>query len=199
MKNKLLVIIGLIVFIELFIFHNSGVFFLLLAFALYVLSVQKGEKMYASIALIFALLAVLSMTTLRWLIPAGIIYWLYLHYKRDSYTPAFFGTYQTEEKPYPWKNQAITRVFGNATIDATKTILPLEPAFISIFQGIGKTTILVPYDVECYIAINQGYGKVLINGESVKVTEGIVLEKGGRRKLMIHVSIGLGEVEIWQR
>ncbi|MGM9951451.1 MAG: cell wall-active antibiotics response protein LiaF [Lysinibacillus sp.] len=199
MKNKLLLLIGLLFFIELFIFHNGGVFFLLIAFALYVLSVQKEEKMYASIALVFALLAILSMTTLRWLIPAGIIYWLYQHYKRDSYTPVFFGTYETEEKPYPWKNQAVTRLFGDVTIDATKTILPLEPAFISIFQGIGKTTILVPYDVECYIAVNQGYGKVLINGEPIKSTGSIVVEEGGRRKLMIHVSIGMGEVEIWQK
>lgn len=199
MKNKLLVIIGLIVFIELFIFHNGGVFFLLIAFALYVLSVQKGEKMYTSIAIVFAVLAILSMVTLRWLMLAGFIYWLYQHYKKDAYTPAFFGTYQTEEKPYPWKNQAITRVFGNVTVDATKTILPLEPAFISVFQGIGKTTILVPYDVECYIAVNQGYGQVLVNGEPVKPAGALILEEGGRRKLMIHVSIGLGEVEIWQR
>lgn len=199
MKNKLLIIIGLIIFIELFVFHNGGVLFLLVAFALYVLSVQKNEKMYASIALVFAILAILSMVTLRWLIPVAIIYWLYHHYKRDAYVSAFFGTYQTEEKPYPWKNQGVTRVFGNVTIDATKTILPLEPAFISIFQGIGKTTILVPYDVECYIAVNQGYGRVFINGEPVTSTQSIVIEEGGRRKLMIHVSIGLGEVEIWQK
>ncbi len=199
MKNKLVIIIGLIIFIELFVFHNGGVLFLLVAFALYVLSVQKNEKMYATIALVFAILAILSMVTLRWLIPAGIIYWLYHHYKRDAYVPAFFGAYETEEKPYPWKNQGVTRVFGNVMIDATKTILPLEPAFISIFQGIGKTTIIVPYDVECYIAVNQGYGKVLVNGETVTSQQRIVIEEGGRRKLMIHVSIGLGEVEIWQK
>lgn len=199
MENKLLVIVGLIVFIELFIFHNGGVLFLLVAFALYVLSIRKGEKMYATMALVFALLAILSMVTLRWLILAGIIYWLYRHYKRDSYMPVFFGKYQTEEKPYPWKNQAVTRIFGNITIDATNTILPLEPAFISVFQGIGKTTILVPYDVECYIAVNQGYGKVLVNGVPVESMKSIILEEGGRRKLMLHISIGMGEVEIWQR
>ncbi|WP_431028928.1 LiaF domain-containing protein [Lysinibacillus sp. LZ02] len=196
MKNTILIIIGLIIFIELFLFHNGGVWFLLFAFALYRLSVRKGEKMYAVAALIFFLLALLSMVTVRWLIPVAVIYWLYTRHRKELYVA---GPYMTPEKPYAWQQQAVTRLFGNITIDATNTILPLEPTFISIFQGIGKTTIFVPYDVACTIVVNQGFGKVLINGHVTDAKKQVLLDQGARRTCMIHVSNGLGEVEIWQK
>lgn len=195
MKNTILIILALIIFIELFIFHNGGVFFLLLAFGLYVYSLRKGEKSYATLALVFVLIAIMSMVTLRWLIPVAVIYWLYTRGKKETY----IHPYTTAETSYVWNNQAVTRLAGNVTIDATKTILPLEPTFISVFQGFGKTTIYVPYDVECTIAINQGYGKVSVNGKTIDSKERVLLDEGARRKCMIHVSNVVGEVEVWQK
>ena len=195
MKNTVLIIFALIIFIELIIFHNGGVFFLLLALGLYVYSLRKGEKSYATLALVFVLLAILSMVTLQWLIPVAVIYWLYARSKKESY----IHPYTTAETPYAWHNQAVTRLAGNVTIDATKTILPLEPTFISVFQGFGKTMIYVPYDVECTIAINQGYGKIHVNGKTIDSKERVLLDEGARRKCMIHVSNAVGEVEVWQK
>lgn len=193
LRNQILIIAGLIIFIELFILRNGGVLFLFVALALYLHSVKKNEKTYAGVALIFFVLAVLSMKTVMWLVPIVVIYWLYKKYYREE-TLGFV----TSSTPYAWQDLVIHKLFGPIVIDTTNTILPLEPTFISVIQGFGRTIVYIPYDVTCTVHISQGYGKVRVNGASTE-RERFEIESDSRRKVMLQITNGLGEVEIWQK
>lgn len=193
LRNQILIIIGLIIFIELFILKNGGVLFLLVALGLYLYSLKKDEKTYAGVALVFFVLAVLSMQTVVWLVPIGVIYWMYKKY----YLEETFG-YVTPSTPFAWQDLVVHKLFGPIVIDTTNTILPLEPTFISVTQGLGRTTVYIPYDVTCTVHISQGFGKVSVNGvESQKMR--FEIESDSRRKVMLQITNGIGEVEIWQK
>ena len=193
LRNQILIIVGLIIFIELFLLKNGGVLFLLVAFGLYLHSLKKNEKTYAGVALIFFVLAILSMKTVMWLVPIAVIYWLYKKY----YHQETFG-YVTSSTPFAWQDLVVHKLFGPIIIDTTNTILPLEPTFISIIQGFGRTVVYIPYDVTCTVHISQGFGKVRVNGVDT-YQEQFEIESDCRRKVMLQITNGLGEVEIWQK
>lgn len=193
MRNQLLIIAGLIIFIELFLLKNFSVLFLLVALALYLHSLKKNEKSFAVAALIFFVLAVLSMKTVMWLVPIGVIYWLYKKYYRQE----TFG-YVTSTTPFAWQDLVVHKLFGPIVIDTTNTILPLEPTFISVIQGFGRTVVYIPYDVTCTVHISQGLGKVRVNGVDTH-QEQFEIESDCRRKVMLQITNGFGEVEIWQK
>jgi predicted membrane protein len=193
MKNQLLIVAAILIFIELFLLRNFAVLFLLVAIAAYLYSFKKGDKSFAGLALVFFVIAILSMRTVVWIVPIIAIYWLYVRYwRKDTYA------YGTSETPYAWQDVTVTKLFGPITVDTTNTILPLEPTFISVVQGVGRTVITVPYDVTCTIHVSQGLGKFHVNGVQTFKNR-LELESDSRRRMMIHVTNGFGEVEIWQK
>jgi len=207
----------LIVFVELTVFNNGGAFFLLLgAFFLY-RSFAKGKKVYFWIGASFILVAIITIWSLRFFVVCVLIYILYKqatnHQKEVKVEARHFelGTVQKNDlvlpssmpmEHYKWQDIQIQNFLGDYTIDVTETILPAGTSVITIRQGIGKVTIILPYEVPFKLQYSTliGEAKLLHHTPKRLWNERITFEDGdvtnAKRKLVIHIATWLGDVEV---
>lgn len=103
---------------------------------------------------------------------------------------------------YKWQDIQIQNFLGDYTIDVTETILPAGTSVITIRQGIGKVTIILPYEVPFKLQYSTliGEAKLLHHPPKRLWNERITFEDGdvtnAKRKLVIHIATWLGDVEV---
>lgn len=151
---------------------------------------QSWGKVLFWIGLIIIIFSILNMIAVRFLILVAIIMFI-IHYikKREESTVIkpkflvhdeknqeflyritplfehrFFGTEETEESPYTWRDINIHGGFGDRIVDLSNTVLLDETAVISIRHILGNIEIYVPYEVEVNIHHSALYGEALILG-----------------------------------
>ncbi|QBK25749.1 cell wall-active antibiotics response protein LiaF [Ureibacillus thermophilus] len=213
-----ILIMLLIFFVELTFFNNGGAFFLILgAFFLY-RSFSKGKKIYFWIGALFFFIALLTIWSLRLFIVCILIYILYKNATNQHKETAIQGEHFEQGmiqkndlllpssmppmEHYKWQDILIQNFLGDYTIDATETILPSGTSVITIRQGIGKVTIILPYEIPFKLQYSTliGEAKLLDYPPKRLWNERITFEDGNpvnsKRKLVIHVATWLGDVEV---
>lgn len=215
--TTIVLLILLIIFAELAIFNNGGAFFLIVGALFLYRSFAKGKKLYFWLGAFFIFLAVLAIWTLRFFIVCLLIYLLIQHATKKQKEVAIhsedfaFGTIQKNElfhsssmpmENYKWQDLQIQNFLGDYTIDVTETILPAGTSVITIRQGIGKVTILLPYEIPFRLQYSTliGEAKLLHHPPKRLWNERLIFEDGNpdeaKRKLVIHVATWLGDVEV---
>ena len=151
---------------------------------------ESWGKVMFWVGLIAIIFSVLNMIAVRFLILVAIIMFV-IHYikKREETTTIkpkflvhddenqeplyrmtplfqqrFFGTEETEDTAYTWRDINIHGGFGDRIIDLSNTVLLDDTAVISIRHILGSIVIYVPYEVEVSIHHSSLYGKALIFG-----------------------------------
>lgn len=207
----------LIVFTELTIFSNGGAFLLIIGALLLYRSFSKRKKFSFWLGIFFIFLAILAIWSLRFFIVCVLIYILYKHISKDQNTVTIdanafeLGTIQKNQllnsnalmkENYKWQDIQMNNFLGDYTIDATETILPAGTSVITVRQGIGKVTIILPYEIPFRLQYTTiiGEAKLLHYPPKRLWNERLVFEDGdpteAKRKLVIHVASWLGDVEV---
>ncbi|NLY79992.1 MAG: cell wall-active antibiotics response protein [Lysinibacillus sp.] len=207
----------LIVFTELTIFSNGGALLLIIGALFLYRSFSKRKKLNFWIGAFFIFLAILAIWSLRFFIVCVLIYILYKHITKGQHTVTIDshdfeqGTIQKNQlvnrntftmENYKWQDIQMNNFLGDYTIDVTETILPIGTSVITIRQGIGKVTIILPYEIPFRLQYTTiiGEAKLLQYPPKRLWNERLVFEDGNpteaKRKLIIHVASWLGDVEV---
>jgi predicted membrane protein len=213
----------LLIFIEAMFFHNGSVLFVLFGIGLIYISLRKRSRLFFWSGIAFLGVALLSMWSLRLLIAATMVYILVRLWKGDETqqviepflgdveTPnaiiqnKLFSVQTTPFHAYEWQDVHVQGIYGNITIDATQTVLPKGTSFVSVRQGIGKISVIVPYEIPVRIHYTTLLGDARLFGASKKRlwNQSIVLQNGyaeaqgsATSELVIAVSTWLGDVEV---
>lgn len=151
---------------------------------------QSWGKVIFWIALIIIIFSILNMIAVRFLILVAIIIFVinYIKTREETVTikpkflvhddenreflyritplfkNRFFGTEETEDTAYTWRDINIHSGFGNRIIDLSNTVLLDDTAVISIRHILGNIEVYVPYEVEVSIHHSSLYGKAFILG-----------------------------------
>ncbi|MTH51854.1 cell wall-active antibiotics response protein [Bacillus mangrovi] len=113
-----------------------------------------------------------------------------------------FGTQQTPEEVYEWKDINIQTGVGDTVIDLTNTVLPKGEAVIFIRGFIGNIQIFIPYDAEVSLkhSVAAGAVNVLDYQEPRKLNCTINLQTEGyleaKEKIKICTSLLTGDLEV---
>ncbi|RJS61258.1 cell wall-active antibiotics response protein LiaF [Bacillus sp. PK3_68] len=168
----------IIILIEATFFHNDFVFSLFFGAAMIYFGRKWNKSWFGKLLFWFgvflSIMMILSMSSLRMLVLAGLIYMLYRFFQskkepvRFSLSPdtvrempmepgesikhsflknKLFSVQSTPEHSYEWKDIHIQGVLGDITVDVSNTVLPKGTAVISIRQMIGKVKVDIPYEV----------------------------------------------------
>lgn len=167
-----------IILIEATFFHSDFVFSLFFGIAMIYFGRKWNSSWFGKLLFWFGvfltIMMVLSMSSLRMLVLAGLIYMLYRFFQAkkeparfslptdgmksmpmepgESIKHAFlknklFSVQSTPEHSYEWQDIHIQGVLGDITVDVSNTVLPTGTAIISIRQMIGKVKIDIPYEI----------------------------------------------------
>ncbi|WP_191992024.1 cell wall-active antibiotics response protein LiaF [Bacillus aerolatus] len=181
----------LIVLIEATFFHGDFVFSLFFGIAMMYFGRKWNASWFGKLLFWFGLfmtvMMILSMTSLRMLVMAGLIYMLYryLQSKKEparfslsaeniSSTPLnpgesikhsflknkLFSVQSTPEHSYEWKDIHIQGMLGDITVDVSNTVLPKGTAVISVRQMMGKVKVDIPYEIPVRIRFATLVGNV---------------------------------------
>lgn len=212
-----------LIFIETFIFGNASIIHLVLgAFLLYYGTKQRSKWVFIT-GIIFIIIALFSLWSLRIAFVIGIIYILVKlwHgvpaeklmqpiYELNRETPngiwknKLFTTQSHTFSTYEWEDLHIQGLYGDVHIDVTNTVLPKETSFISIRQVVGKVKITLPYDIPVRIYYTTFYGeaqlfqekkKRLIN-ESLQMKDSYEHQTEYSPELIITIATWAGDVEV---
>lgn len=152
---------------------------------------ESWGKVMFWVGLIAIIFSVLNMIAVRFLILVAIIMFV-IHYikKREETTTIkpkflvhddenqeplfrmtplfqqrFWGTEETEDTAYTWRDINIHGGFGDRIIDLSNTVLLDDTAVISIRHILGSIEIYVPYEVEVSIHHSTLFGRANILGK----------------------------------
>lgn len=221
-KNFLLYALIIATIVNFFIFDDASVILLFLVALCLYLSYKFNKQWLFLLALFFTVLTFFASLFFRIIILLGIMYYIYERYRtkhneQDTITIAFaedaiiqpngitrntlFSETQQQEH-FAWRDITIQHFLGEVFIDTTKTVLPRGESFLSIRQGIGKVTIIVPYEVPFRISYTTLYGQAKIlahpikklTNETLYLREPVATE--ARRELVIHIATWFGDVEV---
>src|SRR5699024_1933801 len=132
--------------------------------------------------------SIFSMLAVRFFIIVAIILFAYEYYRSQKETPVVrpnienhrevitdpvierkplfthrvFGSQQTDDTAYQWRDINIHSGIGNRVIDLSNTVLPDDTAIVSIRHIAGNIEVLVPYDVEVSIHHSAVFGRAHI-------------------------------------
>lgn len=189
---------------------------------------QSWGKILFWIGLIIAIFSILNMIAVRFLILVAIVLFIINYVKTREETSTikpkflvhdeenkeflyrisplfqhrFFGTEETAESAYTWRDINIHGGFGDRVIDLSNTVLLDDTAVISIRHILGNIEIYIPYEVEVSIHHSALYGKAMILGNPTEQmlnqtilyqTEGYNLNKP---RVKIITSLISGDIEV---
>lgn len=212
----------LCILVEGMLFGNGMIFFALLgAFFVYI-SMKQQKKAIFWLGMIFLLIALLSMWSLRLFLVIVVVYLLWkmikgepiqisLLPKEDKISSDFnkkknkiFQFDETLSESYIWKDVHLQNLVGEITVDTTDTILPKGTSFIAIRQGFGKITIIVPYEIPVRVHFNTLVGQASVFkenqmslwNESISIKDGYTDDIVAERELVITASSFFGDLEV---
>lgn len=207
------------------LFGSDMMIFALIGIGLIYVSMKKQRKLFFWLGLGLLILSVLSMWSLRILLFVTVIYILF-KMREDTPATVHVNTSSTEERPlerkkknnffqfddtlntsYVWEDVHVQNFVGQITIDTTDTILPKGASLISIRQGIGKITVVVPYEIPVRIYYNALMGEATIMqhkyprlwNESLAVKDGYREHELPERELIIAASSFSGDLEVLRK
>lgn len=207
----LLAIFAIFLCIDLSFSNSGGFIFLLISAPLVYLAYTKKSKPYAIAAAIFLLLTIFSLWSVR-LIPLLIllyfIYEIITNKDRFNYIirpepTTLFGEFETTTE-FKWQDIQLQKVYGNITIDATETVLPVGKSIIHLQQGFGKASIYVPYEVNVELSIQTIYSgiqfmkepKAQLLNSRLHLSDKVETDK---RTLVIFITSAFTDVEVIRR
>lgn len=216
----------LLIFVESFFFGNGNFIFVLLGAGLIYFGTRKRSKLLFIPGLLFVLLALFNLWSLRLLIFMALIYIITNLWKgvpaeeimrpiRDFQTETpngiwknkLFSIQTSPFSSYEWEDIHIQGVFGDIHIDVTDTVLPKGTSLISVRQGIGKIKIELPYEIPVRIHYTTLLGDVKLFGthrkrlinEFLHMQDGYSGQSSNSSELIITLSTWAGDVEVTRK
>ncbi|AXI01405.1 hypothetical protein DV702_14835 [Sporosarcina sp. PTS2304] len=213
----------LLVFIEAVFFSNGNIIFLLLGGGFLYYGYRRQEKWTAILGLLFAVIALLTLWSVRLLILGIVLYTLLKMWKGMPANEVFgdlrkprarrsqgilnnrlFSVQSTPFSTYEWEDVHIQGFFANLHVDVTDTVLPKGASFISIRQLYGKILIELPYDIPVRIhyvtlfgeadLLNRGKERLL--NETIQEKDGYETKQPNDPEIIITVFTWMGDVEV---
>lgn len=215
----------LLLFVESFFFGNGNFIFVLLGAGLIFYGTKKRSKTLFIPGLLFILIALFNLWSLRLLIFGAVVYILMKLWKGvpaeeimrplrefPKETPngiwknKLFSVQASPFSSYEWEDVHIQGVFGDIHIDVTDTVLPKGTSLISIRQGIGKIKIELPYEIPVRIHYTTLFGEAKLFGkhrkrlmnEFLHMKDGYT-EESTSSELIITISTWAGDVEVTRK
>ncbi len=214
------------IFIESFLFGNGNFIFVFLGAGLIYYGIRRRSKLLFIPGLLFVLIALFNLWSLRLSIFAVLAYILIKLWRGvpaeeimrpirefQKETPngiwknKLFSVQSSPFSSYEWEDMHIQGMFGDLHIDVTNTVLPKGTSFMSVRQGIGKIKIELPYEIPVRIHYTTLFGeahlfgvhrKRLIN-EFLHMKDGYPAETGDKSELIITLSTWAGDVEVTRK
>ncbi|MFK2826272.1 cell wall-active antibiotics response protein LiaF [Bacillus sp. B190/17] len=168
----------IIVLIEATFFRDDFVFSFFFGIAMIYFGKKWKESWFGKLLFWFGIFVsgvmILSMSSLRMLVVAGLIYTLYRFFQSKKEPTRFslsldegnatsmepgeamkhsflknklFSVQSTPEHSYEWKDIHIQGMLGDITVDVSNTVLPKGTVIVSIRQMIGKVKVDIPYEI----------------------------------------------------
>ncbi|HLR10629.1 MAG TPA: cell wall-active antibiotics response protein LiaF [Sporosarcina sp.] len=212
-----------LIFIETFIFENASIIHLLLgALLLYYGTKQRAKWLFIS-GILFIVIALFSLWSLRIAFVVGIIYILVKlwHgvpaeklmqpiYELNRETPngiwknKLFSMQSSTFSTYEWEDMHIQGLYGDFQIDVTNTVLPKGTSLISIRQAVGKVKIVLPYDIPVRIHYTTLYGEAQIfhherkrlMNETLHMKDSYEHQTEHSPELIITIATWAGDIEV---
>jgi len=216
----------LLFFVESAFFHNGNIVFVLLGAGLLYYGSRKRSKWMFVLGVIFIVMALLTLWSLRLLIFMIIIYILvnlwkgvpseeimrpFKEFQKETpngiWKNNLFSIQSSPFSSYEWEDIQIQGIFGDIHIDLTDTVLPKGASFIAVRQGIGKIKIELPYEIPVRIHYTSLLGdakifditrKRLIN-ESLYMKDSYEGKRDNDAELIISLSTWLGDIEVTRK
>lgn len=213
----------LLVFIEAAFLHNGNIIFLLLGGGFLYFGMKRRSKWIALLGIIFIILALLNLWSLRVLIFATFAYLLYQLWKGvpadtimrplkelQNVTPngiwknKLFSIQSTPFSSYEWEDVHIQGFFGDIHVDVTDTVLPKGTSLIAVRQGLGRVKIDLPYEIPVRIHYTTLLGearifdispKRMIN-ETLHYQDGYDSSQRDAAELIISITTWIGDFEV---
>lgn len=216
----------LLIFFESAFLGNGNIVFFLLGVGLLVYGMRKRSKSIFITGLVFFIIALLGLWSLRLLILAIVVYVLLnlwkgvpseeilrplQEFKRETpngiWKNKLFSVQTSPFSSYEWEDVHIQGFFGDLHIDVTETVLPKTTSLISVRQGIGKIKIEVPYDIPVRIHYTTFLGEIKLFGlerkrlinESLHMKDGYEYRSDDKAELIITLSTWFGDVEVTRK
>lgn len=213
----------LLIFIESFFFGNGNFIFGLLGAGLLYYGTKQRSKSVFITGLLFILIALFTLWSLRLLIFVAIVYVLMKLWKgfpSDEIMRPFrkfmnetpngiwknklFSIQTSPFTSYEWEDIHIQGLFGDLQIDITDTVLPKGTSLISIRQGIGKIKIEIPYEIPVRVHYTTLFGEAkLFNKDKQRLLNEFLHMKDGyydevlnSPELIITIATWAGDVEV---
>lgn len=173
------------------------------------IALTKKRRFPMWVALIFLFIACMTMPVVRvivYTLIVGVVVYSVYSYSRAQrrtkltslhYTP--HTKLATPSEDYQWHDYIVQRAVGNVHIDLTKTILPTGTSFVSVRHGVGKITVIVPFEIGLRIQASTFFGATAILDEPRKtVNETVMYEEGThlQRIVVLHMMSVAGEIEV---
>lgn len=213
----------LLVFVESILFGNGHFILVLLGAGLIYFGTKRQSKSLFIIGLIFILISLFALWSLRLIIflsLASILYKLWKgssaeeimrplrDYKKDTpngiWKNNLLSVQSSPFSSYEWEDIHIQGFYSDLYVDLTETVLPKGTSLISVRQGFGKIKIEVPYEIPVRIHYTTLFGEAKILGtyhhrlinESLHMKDGYELELSASSELIITLSTWIGDVEV---
>lgn len=217
------IVLLVLIFVESFIFGNGNFIFIFLGAGLIYYGIQNQSKSSFIVGVIFILISLFSLWSLRILIFIVVInilikMWQGItaeeimqpirDFKREPsdglWKNKLFSVQNSPPLSYEWEDIHIQGFVSNIYIDVTNTVLPKGTSFISIRQGVGKVKIDLPYEVPVRIYYTTLFGEInLFDGqkkriinESLHVKDGYTSQADHKSDLVITLATWAGDVEV---
>ncbi|GLB59989.1 cell wall-active antibiotics response protein LiaF [Cytobacillus sp. NCCP-133] len=218
-----LIVVGIVVlFIEIAFFNSGVIFSLLVPIGMVYIGRKRmprsSGKWLFWLGLIFLLITVFNMMTLKFFLLAFLIHLLiqFAQSKKEPkqikpelkepgislqketmikkdplFSNIFVGQQKTPEQVYEWNDINIQTGIGNTIVDLSYTVIPKGETVIFIRNFIGNVKVLIPYDVE--VSVNHssiaGAAKILEYEESKLFSQSLQLQTPGYEKAGQRVKI----------
>lgn len=172
-------------------------------------AIKKKKRAPLFIAAFFLFVAFMTMPIVRIILYTalfGVAIYSIVTYTRAQQKTSLTSLHYTQHHKlaqqtddYRWQDYAVQRAIGNVHIDLTKTILPAETSFISVRHGVGKITVIIPFEIGIRIQASTLIGSTAILDEPRKSFHETVMYEEGlhlQRIVVLHLLSVAGEIEV---
>lgn len=213
----------LVILFESMFFHNGSIITVLFGSVLIYFSLKKHSKWLFFSGLVFIIIALFTLWSLRLLflllllnilvklwkgVPSHEIMRPLKEFPQETpngiWKNKLFSVQTSPFTSYEWEDLHIQGFFANLQIDVTDTILPKGTSLISVRQAFGKITIELPYEIPVRVHYHTLFGvaklfdlptKRLVN-ETIHMKDGYHEQIGIQPELIITLSTWIGDVEV---
>lgn len=216
----------LLIILETIFLKNGSFIYVLIGSGLTYYGLRKKSKAPVIIGVLFIILALFTLWSLRLLIlivlinilirlwkgiPAETIMRPIHEFHRETpnglWKNKLFSIQTSPFSSYEWEDVHIQGVFGDLHIDLTDTVLPKGTSLISVRQGIGKIKIELPYEVPVRVHYTTLLGEAKLFGthrkrlmnEFLHMKDGYTEQTNNSSELIITISTWAGDVEVTRK